>query len=97
MFKIQFSDEADKQMNELENSPHLIKRLNAVNKVLACLETNPRHPGLHTHKNCSIKINLKEEIFQSYAQNQTPGAYRIFWHYGPGKKMITILAITPHP
>jgi hypothetical protein len=97
MFKIQFSDEADEQMNELENSPHLIKRLKAVNKTLALLETNPRYPGLHTHKNCSIKTDLKEEIFQSYVENKTPGAYRIFWYYGSGEKEITILAITPHP
>jgi hypothetical protein len=45
-----------------------------------------------------------EKIFEAYAQNKTPGAYRIFWHYGPdeimGKKrtpVITIVAITPHP
>lgn len=38
-----------------------------------------------------------EEVFESYAQNNTPGAYRIFWYYGPKRKMITILAITSHP
>jgi hypothetical protein len=45
-----------------------------------------------------------EKIFEAYAQNNTPGAYRIFWHYGPdeitSKKrapVITIVAITPHP
>jgi len=37
------------------------------------------------------------KVFAAYAQNRTPGAYRIFWCYGPGKKDITILAITPHP
>jgi hypothetical protein len=30
-------------------------------------------------------------------QNRTPGAYRVFWCYGPDQKQITILAITPHP
>jgi hypothetical protein len=45
-----------------------------------------------------------EKVFEAYAQNDTPGAYRIFWHYGPdevvGKKrtpVITVVAITPHP
>jgi hypothetical protein len=45
-----------------------------------------------------------EKVFVSFAQNNTPGAYRIFWHYGPdqraGKKripVITVIAITPHP
>jgi hypothetical protein len=43
-------------------------------------------------------------VFESYAQNNAPGAYRIFWHYGPdevkGKKrtpVVTIVAITGHP
>ncbi len=97
MFKIQFSNEADEQMNELENNPHLIKKLKAVNKALAWLETNPRHPALNTHKYYSLKGKDAEEIFEAYAENKTPGAYRVFWHYEPCKKTITILAITPHP
>jgi hypothetical protein len=43
-------------------------------------------------------------VFEAYAQNNTPGAYRIFWHYGPdetkAKKrtpVITVVAITRHP
>lgn len=38
-----------------------------------------------------------EDIFESYAQNKTFGAYRIFWHYGPGKARLTILEVCPHP
>lgn len=40
---------------------------------------------------------LNKDVFESYAQNKTPEAYRIFWFYGPGKSVITIPAITPHP
>lgn len=39
----------------------------------------------------------KNKVFEAYAQNRTPGAYRIFWCYGPQKTQITVLAITPHP
>ncbi len=35
--------------------------------------------------------------FATYAENHTPGAWRIFWWDGPGKQVLTILAITPHP
>ena len=41
-----------------------------------------------------------EEIFEAYAQNRTPSAYRIFWHYGPhqgDEKIVTVIAILPHP
>jgi hypothetical protein len=54
------------------------------------------HPGLKTHKFSSLSGPSGEEIFEAYAENNTPAAYRIFWFYGPGKKEITIIAITPH-
>jgi len=38
-----------------------------------------------------------EKVFDTYAENKTPAAYRIFWHYGPEPGGITIIAITPHP
>ena len=58
---------------------------------------NLRHPGLNTHKFNSLKGPKGEEVFEAYVENQTPGAYRVFWCYGPGQEEITILAITPHP
>jgi len=38
-----------------------------------------------------------EEVFEAYAENRTPAAYRIFWYYGPEADQITIVAINPHP
>lgn len=97
MFEINFSELADKQMDELENRPHLEKRLKAVRKTLAYLETNPRHPGLNTHEYTSLTRKLGHKVFEAYVENNTPSAYRVFGYYGPQEYMITILAITPHP
>jgi hypothetical protein len=70
-----------------------------VHKAIGLLKSNPKHPGLQTHEFTSIPhpFSPNEKVFEAYAQNQTPGAYRIFWCYGPGVKEITIIAITPHP
>ena len=70
-----------------------------VYKTLELLANNPRHPSLQTHQYDAIENphNSKEKIFEAYAQNRTPGAYRVFWCYGPSKNQITIVAITPHP
>jgi|ERR1035441_3190021 hypothetical protein len=70
-----------------------------VHKTLSLLQSNPKHPGLQTHEYTSIEnpYDKEQKVFEAYAQNKTPGAYRIFWCYGPGKKEITIIAITPHP
>ncbi|MCE3230638.1 MAG: uncharacterized protein K0R52_566 [Alphaproteobacteria bacterium] len=96
MFKIKKTDEADKHLRELEETKHLQKRLKAVRKTLGFLEINPRHPSLRTHKYETLSTE-DYEVFEAYAENKTPGAYRVFWRYGPGAKEITIIAITSHP
>lgn len=96
-FTLHFTAQAEHDLDELENDPADAKRLKAVRKALGYLQTNPRHSGLNTHKFTSLIGPSGEDIFEAYAENQTPGAYRIFWFYGPGKNAITIIAITPHP
>jgi hypothetical protein len=68
-------------------------------KTLRHLSEDPRHPGLRTHPYHSLPHPYKkgEKVFEAYAQNETPGAYRVFWCYGPKESEITIIAITPHP
>ena len=63
------------------------------------LGENPRHPGLHTHVFHSLDhpFDPAAKVFEAYAQNRTPGAYRVLWCYGPEPETITILAIVPHP
>jgi hypothetical protein len=97
MFKLLFTIQASQDFDHLENEPSLLKRFKAVRKALGYLESNPRHPSLNTHKYSSLQGPSGEEVFEAYAENNTPAAYRIFWYYGPGKKQITIIAITPHP
>jgi hypothetical protein len=96
-FDLQFSIEADDQLNILENSPDKKGVFKAVDKTLRLMQTNLRHPSLNTHTYESISGPNGEKVFESYAQNNTPGAYRIFWCYGPGRGQITVLAIIPHP
>ena len=96
-FKLLFTNQASTNYDALEKNKAHAKRFKAVRKALGYLETNPRYPSLNTHKYNSISGPNDEEIFEAYAENKTPAAYRIFWYYGPNKKDITIVAITPHP
>lgn len=97
MYELLFTPQADSDLRELELDPSKGKILKAVRKTLGLMETNLRHPSLQTHLFQSLKGPKNEKIFEAYVQQNTPGAYRIFWYYGPGKKKITIVAITPHP
>ncbi|EKE09868.1 MAG: hypothetical protein ACD_16C00100G0030 [uncultured bacterium] len=96
-FKLIFTHKASFHLKELEESSSLKKKLKAVRKSLGYLEQNPKHPSLNTHKYETLSKEFNQEIFEVYAENKTPQAYRIFWHYGPSKNEITIIAITPHP
>lgn len=97
MFTLLLTDKAKGQFDALKDNAALKKRHKSVGKAIALLQQNPRHPGLNTHKYHGSFGPNGEELFEAYAENNTPQAYRIFWHYGPGKKTITIAAITPHP
>lgn len=96
-FDLVFTDQASADLDALEADASLSKRLKAARKALGYVETNPRHPGLNTHKFDSIKGPGGEEVFEACAENNTPAAWRIFWHYDPDRKTITVIAITPHP
>lgn len=96
-FKLKYTILADRQLSDLENSSDKSAEFKAVRKALGLMETNLRHRSLCTYKYDSIQGPNGEEIFEAYTENHTPGAYRIFWHYGPQRGTITILAITPHP
>jgi hypothetical protein len=97
LFDIFLTDEADEQLNILEIDKGLSKRYKAVKKAIQLLSQNPRHPGLMTHEFTSLKGLKGEKVFEAYAEQVTPAAYRIFWYYGPKENQITIISITPHP
>jgi len=94
--KLKFTTKAFEHLEQLKSDSSKKKILNAVLKTLAYMESNLRHPSLNTHEYFSIKGPHGEKIYEAYVQQKTPGAYRIFWYYGPEKEMISIVAIIPH-
>ena len=99
VFSLRFTTEAKDQLQALEldeDAQNLVK-LKRVKKCLAQLAANPRHPGLNSHKFREMTGSRGEEVWESYVENNTPSAWRVFWHYGPDKALITIISITAHP
>ncbi|SMO44290.1 hypothetical protein [Gracilimonas mengyeensis] len=66
-------------------------------KTIKFLAADPKHPGLNSHEISPLSRKFGRKVFQSYLENNTPGAGRIFWVYGPERKEITIVGIEPHP
>ena len=97
MFELEWADEAKATYNLLKTNPSEKTRYKAVKKTLGYLAQNPHHNSLQTHPFLSLKGPNGEKVFEAYAQQKTPAAYRVFWYYGPSRGIITIFAITPHP
>jgi hypothetical protein len=96
-FDLEYTENAEDDLKNLAAEKGKKAAKKAVVKTLKLMNNNLRHPSLNTHKYDELEGPNGEDVFESYAQNKTPGAYRIFWHYGPGKNKITILEICPHP
>ena len=96
-FFLSFTPTAEASLKELKKSPNLEKHFKAVSKALRFLQENPRHPSLSTHEFYSLKGPNGEKVFEAYAEQDSPGAYRIFFFYGRQKGEMVIIAITPHP
>ena len=104
-YKLRFTQTADEQLRRIENDPASPGILKQIRKTLGYLEINIRAKSLQTHEFESLTRRYGQKIFEAYVQQNTPSAYRIFWHYGPDEidknskriAVTTILAITPHP
>ena len=72
----------------------LLKKLR---KAILLLAENPGHPGLSSHEISSLTERYGMKVWQSYLENRTPAAGRIYWIYGPKRGSITIIGIEAHP
>ena len=74
-----------------------IKLYKKFGKALYLISKNPKHPGLNTHEITQLSYRYGDRVWQSYLENNTPAAGRIYWVYGPDRMDITIIGLEPHP
>ena len=79
MFTLEFTDESKAQLAHLKGDKSLAAPFKAVTKALQFRQTDPRHNSLQSKPYDSLKSPDGERVFESYAQQTTPGAYRDFW------------------
>jgi hypothetical protein len=100
-YKLRFAKRAAETLEALKHGgANEQAKLQKIRRALRRLEQNPRHPGLASHPYESFPVDRDVKVWDSYVENRTPSAWRIFWCYGPDEDeqpVITVLAITPHP
>ena len=94
---VYWTAQARQQLEQWRETRGQQRRYQAVVKAIRLLEADSGHPSLLTHEFTSLKGPGGERVFEAYAEQATPAAYRIFWYCGPRKDQITLVAITPHP
>jgi hypothetical protein len=97
LFELEWTEEAKSVYHRLKDNASQKFRYNAVKKTLKYLGENPHHNSLQTHPFLSLECPNGEKVFEAYAQQKTPAAYRVFWYYGSKRGTIVILTITAHP
>jgi len=93
-FKLIFTEEAKGQLEGLGGDERKLKR---VRKCLRLLESDPKYPGLNSHKYLGLRTPDNRDVWESYVENKTPAAWRVFWCYASAANQITVVAITEHP
>lgn len=103
-YKLRFSSSAEEAVHKLAaGGQATARKLKKVRKALALLQVDPMYPGLHSHLYQNFPGLEKQKVWDSYVENHTPGAWWIFWMYGPNEvrdgveiSVVTVLAIGPH-
>lgn len=98
LVEVRISEHALAKINELRSGRNKDPaRVKKIAKALRLLSANPRHPGLKSHRFDSLDSHFGAAIWESYIENHTPGAWRVWWMYGPDDGTLTIVDIGPHP
>ncbi|WP_328632253.1 hypothetical protein [Streptomyces sp. NBC_00356] len=105
MFTLRFSDDAEATLDRLKGGGKAEQaKLKKVLRTLGRLQMDPRYPGLRSHQYENFPDLPDQKVWDSYVENQTPAAWRVYWMYGPNEKdeqgneiaVITVLVIGPH-
>ena len=65
--------------------------------ALKKLSSDPMYPSLKSHEIAELSRRYGMKVWQSYLENKTSGARRMYWVYGPGQQEITVIGLEPHP
>lgn len=97
-YALVFTDEASAILDDLQSTKAHAVKCKKVRKALQQLrDAGPGYPALQSHKYSSLQGPHGEDVWESYVENHTAGAWRIWWYYGPEPDILTILTIGKHP
>jgi len=91
-FALVYTDEALRVLDDLAKPAYAAKLKKAKKTLRLLRDVGPGHPALNSHKCQSLTGPNGEDVWESYIENRTPSAWRIWWLYGPTPDTLTIPA-----
>lgn len=104
-YVLRFTSAAAEAYKQLEGGGNAtLGKFKKARKALGYLQVNPRHPSLKSHEYENFPGYEKDKVWDSYVENKTPSAWRVYWMYGPNEQdeageeihVITVLQISAH-
>ncbi len=96
-FRLLYTKEALAILEDLKKPQHRVKRTKVLKALRLLRDSGPAHPGLNSHKYHSISGPSGEDLWESYVENRTPSAWRLWWVYGPHADTLTVITLGPDP
>lgn len=93
-YKLILNPDAKEQLKLISLNPPKQGLEFKIKAALTKLVHNPKYPGLNSHHYSSLDDRYKNKVWESYVENDCPGAYRIFWYLKDG---IVVVLIVQHP
>ena len=95
-FRITLSDKVNKWAQDAKTNKRLERKYDKFKKTIKLLrDVGPRHTGLKTHAMKTWCTDDGKQIWNSYVENGTPSAWRMYWIYD-GPDTIHVLSVGPH-
>ena len=94
-FRLHLTETIREQIKAVSQDPAQAGLEFQLKAAITKLAHHPKFKGLNSHKYDSLNERYGKEVWESYVQNNTPGAWRLFWFYGVGKDEITLVLATP--
>ena len=84
--------------SQAQNAPDLVTRFKKAKKAVRLMrEVGPHHPGFCTHPMRTLLGPDRKTIFNSYVENRTPGAWRMYWIWADeDQTVVYVVSIGPH-
>lgn len=92
---VEFSPDVDQWFRSAEHVPALRVKFKKAKKAVRLMrDVGPHHPGFETHAMKTLKGPDDLTIWNSYVENHTAGAWRMYWVWKGS--IVYIISIGPH-